>query len=76
MLARLLTFAMLSGVVAVFGALWLGLPVWMLVLAYSLAGSVALLFGGALVSLSTSMPAAKISFERVQPEPVPVRVRR
>jgi hypothetical protein len=77
MLVRLQTVAMLSGLVAMFVALWLGLPVWMVLLAYSFAGSAALLLGGALVAFSKPMHSAKVGFHSTQPEPpVSVLVRR
>lgn len=76
MLARLLIFAMLSGAIAVFAALWLGFPVWMLLLAYPLAGATALLLGGACVAVSGSLPSASARFDSVQPETLPIRARR
>lgn len=72
MLARLLIIAMLSGVIAAILASRFGFSLWMLPVVYSLAGTMALLVGGALVG---SMPASAARLDRAMTEPLPVRVR-
>lgn len=74
MMARLLIFAMLAGAAATVVALGMGLSGWMLLLTYALAGSAALILGGALVALAKSRRAAGSGGAPV--DPVHVRVRR
>lgn len=76
MLARLLILAMLSGAVAVVAAVGLGLPVWSLLLIYSLVGSATLVVGGALAASGASGRPEKPGYGAAQVEPVHMPLRR
>ncbi len=70
MLAGLLIVAMVSGAVASVIALTLGLPLWTAFLAYPLAGSAALILGGALVALAGSRQARTLDLAAAQLQPL------
>lgn len=65
MLARLLIVAMLVGAVGAGVALWFGLPLWAIPLAYSLVGAATLGLGGFFAAVAGSRPAHRPGYGRV-----------
>lgn len=73
MLARLLILALASAVVTVMAGMALGLPVWALLLLYSLTGALALLVGGAITAMAGQGHPAGHAYAEAQVKPVAVR---
>lgn len=73
MLARLLILALVSAAVSVMAGMALGLPIWALLLLYSLSGALALLVGGAITALAGQGHPAGSTYAEAQVKPVPVR---
>jgi hypothetical protein len=76
MLAGMLIASIFSGVLASGAAVVLGLPLWVVLLAYPLAGTLGLMVIGGIVGWARTSARAAHGFGSMELQPIPVQQRR